>query len=35
MAFTYAWLAMQGNTSWRSLMGYVRWMEKNGSGWIA
>jgi hypothetical protein len=34
LAFTYAWLATQGNTYWRDEMSYMRWMEKNGGPWI-
>ena len=34
LAFTYAWLATQGNTYWRDEMSYMRWMDKNGGPWI-
>jgi hypothetical protein len=34
LAFTYAWLATQGNTDWRGLMSYMRWMAETGGPWI-
>ena len=35
MALTYAWLATQGNASWRGMRSYLRCMDKNGGPWIA
>jgi len=35
MAFTYAWLAMQGSPSWRGMKSYMCWMKKNRGPWIA
>jgi hypothetical protein len=34
LAFTYAWLASQANTSWRSWRHYMQWMDRNGGPWI-
>jgi hypothetical protein len=34
LAFTYSWLASKSNTSWRSWMEYLTWVEQRGSPWL-
>jgi len=34
LAFTYAWMASQANTSWKACMQYMQWMSANNGPWI-